>query len=272
MRKITTLLALSLAVIMILSGCSTKNTGKPEVNSEEPRINTEEPNAATKEPVLSTENPNEATEKPNTKPEESKAVLLYQGHASLRITTGEGKVIYIDPYAGEGYDLPADLILITHQHNDHNNPDKIESRNPGCEVITNLEAIIDGVHQIFNLGYVTVEAAEANNNLHDPKQDVGYILTLSDGVQIYISGDTSQTAQMETFADRGLDYAFLCGDGKYNMSVEEASKCAALIGARHSIPYHLEFGELYNDELSAQFEAPDSLIVKPGEEIILNQE
>ena len=38
--------------------------------------------------------------------------LLYQGHGSLRIVTGEGKVIYVDPYAGDGYDLPADLIRI----------------------------------------------------------------------------------------------------------------------------------------------------------------
>ena len=49
-----------------------------------------------------------------------RARLLYQGHASLRIVTAEGMVIYIDPYAGEGYDLPADLILVTHNHSDHN--------------------------------------------------------------------------------------------------------------------------------------------------------
>lgn len=39
------------------------------------------------------------------------ATLLYQGQASIRIVTDEGKVIYIDPYAEDGYDLPADLIL-----------------------------------------------------------------------------------------------------------------------------------------------------------------
>ena len=33
-----------------------------------------------------------------------KAKLLYMGHASLRITTPENKVIYIDPYAGKGYE------------------------------------------------------------------------------------------------------------------------------------------------------------------------
>ena len=38
--------------------------------------------------------------------------LLYQGHGSLRITTTDGKVIYVDPYAGKGYEPAADLILI----------------------------------------------------------------------------------------------------------------------------------------------------------------
>ncbi len=41
------------------------------------------------------------------------AKLLYQGHGSARLTTDEGKIVYIDPYAGGGYDLSADLILAT---------------------------------------------------------------------------------------------------------------------------------------------------------------
>ncbi len=49
------------------------------------------------------------------------AKLLYQGHSSLRIVTDSGTVVYIDPFAGEGYNLPADLVLVTHEHFDHNN-------------------------------------------------------------------------------------------------------------------------------------------------------
>ena len=41
------------------------------------------------------------------------AEILYQGHGSFRLTTSEGSVIYIDPYAGEGYDRPADLVLVS---------------------------------------------------------------------------------------------------------------------------------------------------------------
>ena len=58
------------------------------------------------------------------------ATLLYMGQASMRIVTAEGKVIYIDPYAGD-YTMPADLILVTHGHFDHCAVEKVENRNDG---------------------------------------------------------------------------------------------------------------------------------------------
>jgi len=86
--------------------------------------------------------------------------LLYMGHASLRITTPEGKVIYIDPFAGEEkwYEPAADLILVTHSHFDHNQTDKIKNRNAGCQTITWETALKDGKHQSFSLGYAEIEA------------------------------------------------------------------------------------------------------------------
>jgi len=58
-----------------------------------------------------TDSSKHGSDRAKTEGEPGMAALLYQGHASLRLTTAEGKVIYIDPYAGTGYDLPADLIL-----------------------------------------------------------------------------------------------------------------------------------------------------------------
>ena len=196
--------------------------------------------------------------------------LLYQGHGSLRITTPEGKVIYVDPYAGAGYDAPADLILVTHGHNDHNQLQLILTRNPGCQIITNTEALVDGVYQVFTLGYVTVEAVQAGNNPnHNINVCVGYVLTLSDGVSIYVCGDTSTTAQMAELAQRKLDYAFFCCDGRYNMGIAEAIACADLVNARHSIPYHIVPGLLFDQALAEQFTAKNRLIVAAGEEIML---
>ena len=90
------------------------------------------------------------------------------GQASLRIVAPEGKVIYIDPYAGDDYDLPADLILVTHGHFDHCAVDKVQDRNEDCMIITHREAVVDGVHQTFDLGDVTIVAVEAGyNQWHD---------------------------------------------------------------------------------------------------------
>jgi len=52
--------------------------------------------------------------------------LLYQGHGSYRLTCDNSFTIYVDPYAGEGYDKPADLILVTQQQSSRDVREKAE--------------------------------------------------------------------------------------------------------------------------------------------------
>ena len=195
------------------------------------------------------------------------AMLLYQGHASFRLTAKDGTVIYIDPYAGEGYDLPADIILVTHQHGDHNQNEKIP-RKKDCDVITNKEALKGGKHNTFNVKGVKIEAVEAANANHNPGECVGYIITI-DGISLYHAGDTSKTEQMKSFAARKLDYALLPCDGIYNMDTETAAECAAVIGAKHNIPIHTKPGTLFDRETAERVNAPNRLIVEAGKEIEL---
>lgn len=213
-----------------------------------------------------------STEEKNTA-ENAHARLLYMGHASVRITTPENKVIYIDPYAGEGYEPAADLILVTHDHFDHTQLKKIKNRADDCAIITWKEAVVKGVHKTFDFGFVKVEAVEAGyNKNHNVKNCVGYILTLSDGVQVYLSGDTSKTRQMPELAARQIDYAFYCCDGIYNMDLEEAAECARLVGAKHDIPYHIVAadGKHFFDRGRAEtFDSPNLLVIDQGEEIEL---
>ena len=196
------------------------------------------------------------------------AKLLYQGHGSFRLSSDGGVVVFIDPYAGKGYDLPADIILITHQHDDHTQV-KLITQKPGCKIISNVEALAGGKHNSFSVKGVEIEAVEAGNEKHPIDQCVGYIIQM-DGLKLHFSGDTSKTKQMAGFAAKKLDYAFLCGDGFYNMGLEEAAECAKLIGARHNVPVHLKPGELFDRALAEQFKAPNRLIIEAGEEIKLS--
>ena len=87
---------------------------------------------------------------------------------------------------------------------------------------------------------------------------------------MYFSCDTSKTPQMSEFAAKGLDYAFLCCDGSYNMGLAEAAECAEIIGARHNVPVHLKPGELFDRELAEQFTGPNRLIIEAGNEVELD--
>ena len=199
--------------------------------------------------------------------------LLYQGHGSFRLTADNGLVIYVDPYAGEGYDVPADVILVSHQHGDHNKVELVPQKEDCC-IFSNKEALENGQFHMrrhlddYDDDEFLVESVEAYNEKHDPKECVGFIITL-DGIKIYASGDTSKTKQMETFADMKLDYAILCGDGIYNMDLDEAAECARLIGAKHNIIIHLKPGALFDRDRAEQWDAPNKIIIEPGEEIDL---
>ena len=193
--------------------------------------------------------------------------LFYQGHGSFRLTADDGRVVYVDPFAGAGYNLPADIILVSHQHQDHNQVWLCKQK-PNCKIITNTEALEGGKHNSFNIDDISIQAVEAYNKNHDPTQCVGFIISL-DGIKIYASGDTSTTEQMKTFAALNLDYAILCGDGFYNMGPAEAADCAKLIGAKHNIIVHLKPGELYDKEIAEQWEAPNKIIAVLNEDMPL---
>lgn len=195
--------------------------------------------------------------------------LLYQGHGSFRLTVNGGRVIFVDPFVGGSYETPADIILVTHGHRDHSNIE-LCAQMPNCRIITHKEALAGGKHNNFDVGGIKIQAVEASNKNHNPKECVGYIITL-DGVKIYASGDTSKTEAMKSFAALKLDYALFCGDGFYNMDISEAAECAVLVGARNNIIIHtVPNAAAFFDRVKAEaWTAPNKLILEPGQEIEL---
>ena len=202
--------------------------------------------------------------------------ITYLGQGSLRIQTPEGKIIYINPYSGrdEDYSLPADLVLITHDHYDHTATNRIQKIREEAQVLSQAEALQASQHQTFELPFVTIEAVEAGNNrMHSIENCVGYLLTFTNGQTVYVSGDTSRTEQMAQLAERNIDYAFWCCDGVFNMDAQEASECAALVGARHNIPYHTattDDEDHFDRQVAEGFQAPGRIIMEPGQALTVN--
>ncbi len=167
-----------------------------------------------------------------------KKVLTFIGHASMKIKTEEGAVIYIDPYYKGDYSEKADLILVTHEHQDHNQVGLCK-QNDGCKVIRAKDAINnDGSYNTFVCQDVKIEPVPASNCNHPLKSTCGFILSF-DGITVYHASDTSTLDSMEGLKSRNIDYAFFPIDGQYNMGPLEAMECSAMVGAKHNTPIHI---------------------------------
>lgn len=194
--------------------------------------------------------------------------LLYQGHGSYRITTERGQIIYVDPYAGSGYDLPADIVLVTHEHADHNQVQLVTLKSKGI-LIRAKDLMKNGKYLQREFDGIIIKAVPAYNQHHQVDECVGYLLEL-DGIKLYLAGDTSYTDYMQdVLSNLCLDYAILPGDGIYNMNIQEAARCADIIGAKHTIPVHLKPGSLYDEATASKFDAKSRLLVRPMETIEL---
>lgn len=194
--------------------------------------------------------------------------LYFIGHASIMLRTSDGTVIYIDPSYEGDYTVPADIILITHGHGDHNHPE-LCTQNEGCEVITWAEALVDGVYNVFEIGGVTIQPVPAANANHPIETSVGYVVTFDD-IVFYHAGDTSLLESMSDLKALAIDYAMYPVDGRYNMDSKEATVVATMVGAKHSIPMH--FVDLTQiDALKADFSPENSLYLNYGDTIQLEK-
>jgi L-ascorbate metabolism protein UlaG (beta-lactamase superfamily) len=195
--------------------------------------------------------------------------LKVLGHASIKIKTAAGMIIYIDPASGTDYADSADVVLITHQHGDHNKLNLIRQKK-SCTVIQNAQAFKNGAYQSFVIGDLKVDAVAAYNSNHPKGTGVGYVLEFN-GIKVYHAGDTGKIEEMADLTARNITYALLPMDGIYNMGPEVAMEADSVIQPKYCIPIHTSPGG-YSAAIVARFTAENKLEVKPGESIALERD
>lgn len=177
-------------------------------------------------------------------------------HASF-VATWNGRSLYVDPVGPitdyEGLPAP-DLILITHAHSDHFDPETLaalDTRGATVVMPSSVAAEIDsavGRRQIVvaNAEHATaatipIEAVAAYNlpaspKAHHPRgRGNGYVLTLADK-RVYISGDTEGVPAMRQLED--IDLAFVCMNLPYTMDTEQAADAVLDFAPAVVYPYH----------------------------------
>lgn len=195
----------------------------------------------------------------NTYTTDNGEIVIYPvSHASF-VMTVPGMVICCDPVGGaEAYsDLPPpDLILITHEHGDHFDPETLSALvGEETKLITNpavyemlsedikAKATSIGNGETADVGDLTIEAIPAYNITEDRQQyhpqgrDNGYVVNV-DGQRIYIAGDTEDIPEMRALTD--IFIAFVPMNVPYTMDVDQASSAVAEFKPAHVYPYHYQ--------------------------------
>ena len=180
--------------------------------------------------------------------------ITFIKHGSLQIAY-DNFLIQVDPvsmFADYSTFPKADVILITHEHEDHLDPKAIEAltkentvpvmNESSAKKSGNTKAkIMKNGDKMELPNQITIEAVPAYNitpgreQFHPRSRDNGYVLSI-DGLRIYIAGDTEDIPEMKNL--KNIDIAFLPVNQPYTMTVAQAVNAAKMFSPKVLYPYH----------------------------------
>jgi len=204
-------------------------------------------------------------------------------HATF-VMQWNGKTIYVDPVGGSKpfADLPRpDLVLVTHAHFDHFDPETLEAVVPagGQVVLVAPKTVAEKLPEVVReratvkvlangekteAAGIAVEAVPAYNTtpgkekFHPKGRDNGYVLSMG-GRKVYVAGDTEDTPEMRAL--KGIDVAFLPMNLPYTMSVEQAAEAIRAFKPKIVYPYHYRS----QDGTKADFDELKRLVAEGSE-------
>jgi L-ascorbate metabolism protein UlaG (beta-lactamase superfamily) len=183
--------------------------------------------------------------------------VTFIGHGTL-LLTWNGKNIHIDPWnkLADYTKLPkADVILLTHEHQDHTDLATLEQvrtketllvmtarcaeKVPGGTIMKN-----DDVRTVLGMkveavpAYNIVHKRENGQPFHPKGEGNGYVLTFG-RTRVYVAGDTENIPEMKAL--KKIDIAFLPMNLPYTMTPEMVADAAKAFKPKVLYPYH--YGE-----------------------------
>ena len=191
--------------------------------------------------------------------------ITFIGHGSLMFTY-RGIVIHVDPFGRltDYSKLPkADVILITHGHQDHFDMQALEKvRTDRTRLVlteTCATRIKGGIvlknGDFTTVGGLQVEVIPAYNLVHMRSEGVpyhpkgvgnGYVITFGDK-RVYVAGDTENTPEMKAL--QNIDCAFLPMNLPYTMTPKMVADAAQAFKPKVLYPYHYHFGDTDTSKL-----------------------
>lgn len=189
--------------------------------------------------------------------------VSYHGHSIVKIET-KGKTILIDPFitGNELTDLnaeevKADVILLTHGHNDHVGDTVKIAKRSGALVVAvaelatylswqglNVHPMSIGGAYTFDFGTVKLTQAfhgssytENNEKIIYTGMPAGLLLTI-EGKTIYHAGDTALFSDLKLIGRHKPDLAFLPIGDNFTMGPEDAAIAAEWVQAKLVVPIH----------------------------------
>ncbi len=196
--------------------------------------------------------------------------VTWFGNAGFCFEDKQGnKVYFIDPLELRGRAKEkADIIFITHAHQDHFSPKDIEEiLKPETVIVAppDITSQIDNPNEKVNVEpnkeydvkgfkFWTFPAYNTHPDRlqFHPKSNkwVGYFFNIN-GKKIYHAGDTDYIPEMDGLKQWNIDVAMIPIGGHYTMGPDEAAKAANAIAAKVTIPMHfrIQAGEKADDYL-----------------------
>ena len=226
-------------------------------------------------------------------------IIQWLGHSAFHLVTNNNLQILIDPFISENpacpvdvEDLKADIICVTHGHNDHfGDTVEIAERNKALIICNHEHSVYLQEQDLDTLGMniggtspaqgIRVTMVNANHSsdmdflqgIGPGGSSCGYILQLENGRRIYHSGDTGLFGDMhKVIKDVYQPHIALLPIGdRYTMGLKEASIAAEWIEPEILIPMHYNtFPEIEQDpqkfkDLVESSTRTEVVVLKPGE-------